>query len=286
MTDVTKHHFSALGCSSQKYLLDCPAKYLDYKLNKDFKPTDDMKLGSLLDMFLLEPEKVEQKFMRFPFDKLTGDGKYTTNANKAVRDEAIQEAISKNVELITTKDHWQIAEHTAERIRNEDSLFRHFTEPKTVHVYRQFESENGCPMQGELDIEFAEGSAEDWLIIDIKNSNDISRNKFRRTVQDLHYNTQMAAYQCSFASSHGIKPPVWFLAIDAVRCYDAYLNGLKTKWWTWYQMPQEGWHGLDNGMENHLEACRIFMECNASGEWPAYEYLAEGDWKGLNVNQL
>lgn len=262
--------FEALGVSSQKYLLDCPAAYLEYK-NEKKAASDDMKAGTLLDMMLLEPENIEKRVLQLPFDKLKGDGSFRTNENKAIRDEWRAVAAAQGKDLIEERGIWEKIEVVTTRIKAEDKLFQKFAEARSFHNYRKWASSfNGCPMQGETDMEFPD--ANNPYVIDIKTSNDISHNAFKRTAINFHYHTQAATYLDAFESLYKLRARYLILAIDIDRTFKAKLNGSMAKWWTWYEMPYEGFHGLDQGMENHRIASERFLKCNESGIWDAYDY--------------
>lgn len=244
--DTSRIGSSGLKLLAKKTPAHFYAEYLDP--NRVRKPqTAAMAFGSLLHTVVLEPEKLERKYIVKPegIDR-------RTNAGKAAYAEFELAAMGKE---ITTGDDIR----TAQLMR--DSIFRHpgarlllDADGKAEETILFTHPETGSAGKARLDFINCERN----LIIDVKTTEDASPAEFARSIYNYQYHLQSAWYLDGYFYKTGYAADGFvFIAVEkeppfAAACYPI---GVRSE---------------NIGRELYMKHLRIYEDCKAHNVWPAY----------------
>jgi exodeoxyribonuclease VIII len=94
--------------------------------------------------------------------------------------------------------------------------------------------------------------------IDLKTTEDATKEGFERSVAKWGYDVQVAHYEATFTASEGMALDRFvFVAVEKSAPYEVAMFELPDVW-------------LEMGRAKAKAARTIFAECIASGEWPGY----------------
>ena len=217
-----------LSPSSMKQFAKSPQHYIAY-LNKKFVQTADMKLGSLIDLMILEPEKVKSTYEVYV--KASGTGSQAVNKN-------VLEQISKAKKIAITKEDLEIAEKCKQAIMDTDET-RILIEGKTLvqKTLRWRDKANNLPLIGKVDFE-----AKAWdtdFAVDLKSSISADPDDFIRQAVNLRYHLQTGAYLDGYKKTQFRFPTFAFLVVEKkepfgvsiVICDSHYVEKAMAEWY-------------------------------------------------------
>jgi len=189
--DDTRYHGSGgVSSTSLKYLLQRAPNYFLCKQNQQNKPTEAMKMGSLVHTMILEPETVKQKYVQCPE---FGDLRKTANKTAKLEfEERNQDKDAVKSEL------YEKAERMAESVLshptasllldgsiNESSVYWWFKgDYEDERKYKQM-----CKVRPD-----AISTTHPGMIIDIKTTDDASFTGFAKSIHKFNYHLSAAMY--------------------------------------------------------------------------------------------
>jgi len=96
----------------------------------------------------------------------------------------------------------------------------------------------------------------EWIIVDLKTTDDASPDAFARKVANYDYDFQAAYYSAILAQTEQIEvPPFWFwIAVEKTAPYTSVVYSA-TEW-------------TQSGEEKMIRALDLYKECKATGQWP------------------
>ena len=101
---------------------------------------------------------------------------------------------------------------------------------------------------------------DEWVIADLKTTDDASPDGFGRKAAGLHYDMQASFYSSLLAMHYGLEsPPYWFwIAVE------------KTEPYTCAVYSFEEW--AESGESKMMRALEKYRECSESGIWPGPDW--------------
>ena len=242
--EATYHADEALSQSGAKLLLDCPARYLADRRKQRRKPTPEMEFGTVVHAIILgQPE---------PWVEVEADSWRTKAAQEQAKDARsagripilTADLIRANAVAVAARKHPYIAAVLAAEGDNELSLSWH-------------DERTGVACRGRLD-RLAIDDAGNPVIFDIKTtSRTAAPAAFGRQAASLDYPIQAWAYNDGYRTLTGVTPTFIFAVVETEEPYLVSLNYADE-------------HTLAVGRAGWERALDIYVECTASGQWPAY----------------
>ena len=180
-----------LSYSSLKYALGDMRLWEMYMRGQLKKESDALTFGSLYDMMLFEPEKVNDQFYNLDDSDIIADigGKYPRNTKK-YREWKAQVAQENSDKTLISSEDWKKASEMIERLEACGLLSSYLSGKYQVEFNEDID---GVPVKGFLDC------LGDGFITDSKSSRSVS--KFRYDVNSFSYDIQAYIYTSVF----GIK---------------------------------------------------------------------------------
>ena len=196
-----------LSYSSLKYALGDMRLWEMYMRGQLKKESDALTFGSLYDMMLFEPEKVNDQFYNLDDSDIIADigGKYPRNTKK-YREWKAQIAEENSDKTLISSEDWKKASEMIERLEACGLLSSYLSGKYQVEFNEDID---GVPVKGFLDC------LGDGFITDSKSSRSVS--KFRYDVNSFSYDIQAYIYTSVF----GIKDYYWVVQEKAYPFYPA-----------------------------------------------------------------
>lgn len=243
--EYRKH--KAVNFSSLKHILRSPAHYRA-AIEGPIEQSHAMLLGTLTHAVALEgKDLLEMVAIKPPGMNLT------TKEGKAWKAE------NEGRQIIDWDDVSDI-QGMANSVRNH---------PYASHILKQCQhretpilaSLKGVECKALLDAHGTDGK--EWVVVDLKTTDDASPDAFARKVANLHYDFQASFYSSLLAQAEQIEErPFWFwIAVE------------KTAPYTCAVYTSEEW--LDSGDEKMMRALDLYKQCSASGDWHGPEWAKE-----------
>lgn len=215
---------TAVNYSSLKKMDKSPkAFYASYFLGKNEEPTEAMKFGTLAHMAILQGSKFKDAYVVMPeFMGLTLDGKPSAQSKDAKQKRAAWLADQPPETIITTIEDRDRLFSMIDSIlshRQAHDLLKN-GKPEIAGYWRDPETGLRCRMK--LDFLPFNVSA----LLDLKTTQDSLWEEFRRSVESLRYDIQIAMYSEGVKQITGIEPEhkMW-MAVESkmpfeVACYE------------------------------------------------------------------
>lgn len=250
-----------LSYSSIKQFQKSPRHFISYKL-KEFKPTDAMIFGDLIDTLLTAEDEVEDKFLLLPSECSFGSHAGVTAYCNALdiptmdgeklpaRKVWVQSHLDKETKRIVDKGQLEHARRIAEKVWTNNAsrwVLENTTETQKPIEFEAF----GWNWRGYQDC-FGDG----LLVADLKLTADADFRKFSREIERLGYDTQAAVYTIG----PGIDLPFFNVGYDRSGhvCVIEQSQGY----------VQNAWDRIERTME-------YFERCIALNEWnKSYDFWA------------
>lgn len=241
------------------------AKYLDPN-REPTEPTAAMRLGTAIHTAVLEPDEFAHRHHVAPqVDRRTKDG-------KAAWEEAVAAAEAAGAELISAADA-EVCRRIAAQVREH---------PTARKVFATGEAEMSCYWT-DRETGVLCKCRPDWLslpmVVDLKSTDDASRDGFMRSAWNWRYHVQAAWYMDGIEQATGQR-------------VDAFVFGAFEKSaphaCAFYFADQAM---LEIGRAEYRRLLRIYADCLAADKWPGYDTavtaLTVPTWalKSANDNQ-
>ena len=196
-----------LSYSSIKYALGDMRLWEMYMRGQLKKESDALTFGSLYDMMLFEPEKLDDQFYRLDDGDIVADigGKYPRNT-KRYREWKTEIAKENEGKTLVTQEDWKKAVEMIDRLEACGLLSSYLSGEYQVEFNEEID---GVPVRGFLDC------LGDGFITDSKSSRSI--DKFRYDVNSWCYDIQAYIYTQVF----GIKDYYWVVQEKTYPFYPA-----------------------------------------------------------------
>lgn len=259
--------WDAFSKSCVPSILRSPAHYQEYKKNPP--DTAALRLGSLVDLMLFEPENVEKEFEKAPeFYLNKGVQKpwnYNANYCNDWRDERINDGIT-----IVTYDQWEDAKLMKDAILNHRLAAEWIKEGEHQVSIIWEDDITGEKCKARLDnLRIGEG------IDDLKTTENASPTKFSKHINDFMYHVQGAVYSDGWAKASK-DIPLHFNIIAAEKT-PPYAVATYTL----------GIDSLILGRHLWRKALDEYHDCKMADSWPAYsQYAEEIDVPGWELSKL
>lgn len=225
----------------------CPIKFwLSSPWNPDREPLNSttMDIGKAAHLAVLEPEKVEREVV------LHGHDAYTTNAAKAVRDEA---HASGKIPLKPAE--WAMVEEMRRAILDDPLARGAFTGEGESEVTATWTDPNfGVPCKARADRMIECGGA----LVDLKTAVSAHPIGWSKALWQFGYFSRAAWYLDGWEIATGKRPQeYWFVVVEKKRPWLTAVHKLEQK-------------DIDWGAMINQIAVAQFANCMARGEWPGY----------------
>jgi exodeoxyribonuclease VIII len=240
MTTAEYRSHPAVNFSTLKAILKSPAHY-QAALHEDRVETPAMLLGTLAHSMILEGKELDTMAAIKPpgLNLATKEGKAWKESTGSLpiisNDDAIAldgmaRALAQNIHAV--------------------ALLAGCNQRETPIVA----SVRNVECKGLIDAHGTNG--EDWVIADLKTTDDASPEAFARKVANYHYDLQAELYKSLLAQHHGIEsePSFYWIAVE------------KTAPYTCAVYDSSDW--IVSGERKLETALETLKECRASGKWP------------------
>lgn len=213
---------SAVGSSSIALMLQSPRAFYQGHFKGKMKPeSNDMRLGKIIHMALLEPDRFESSYVVMPeFWGYTNDGKRTNNANcKDVKDKkAAWLADRPPGQVIVTEEEMEQLRGMIESVNSHPQGPGVFSKGKTevVGYYRDPRTGIKCKIKPDfLGDDF-------WMITDFKTCVSSDTMLFGSKAFGLRYDLRIWMYSYGVEQITGVRPEQqFFMACEKSWPYEA-----------------------------------------------------------------
>lgn len=176
-----------LSASSAKEFHKSPAHYLRYKL-RDTAPTPAMEWGTAVHTFILEPDKIDERY--YFIDEGDILGKLTDNKNPRAT-KVYKEWLAEQQAAAGERKVYSRGEYTILNRIQEEAWSNNQTAPYLVNTAKEMELQgeiHGVPFRGFADIVGFD------FIADVKTTQSAHPDEFQRTAYNNLYHLQAAVY--------------------------------------------------------------------------------------------
>lgn len=182
-----------LSYSRMKHILKSPSHFAQEWTKPSKPPSDAMKLGSLVDLYLFEVEKFEDKYVLMP------EINKRTNAGKAEYELFVEQNKGKT---FVDQDQIDKAKLLAQSLKDHPVANEFVMNCQSAqHELRWTDKSTGIKLRGFRDgLSEFNGNRVQW---DLKTAADASTDKFQRVAIDLCYDIQAASYFYGHALNSG-----------------------------------------------------------------------------------
>lgn len=238
----------SLSYSSIKQFMKSPRHFISYKL-KEFEPTDAMNEGTLCDMLLTEPDKVESTFGVIPTtcnkSSKSGVAAFEEFLQISVPDwksrgAVIDAALSATGKIFVDKSVWDKCVRIADKVKTNYASAWILENSEQNQAEVSFE-DFGWTWRGRMDL-YCPG----FFTADLKKTSDADPQFFHRQIRKLKYDLQGAIY------NHGKDQPYFIIGYDNQAAVS--VTQLKPS------AMQSAWGHLARTMDK-------FNECVALNQW-------------------
>ena len=250
MENSDYHARTEVSASQLKVLNRSPLHLWDRFINPDrvpFEPTPAMILGTLAHCAILEPEEFDKRYIVVPegIDKRTTQGKQLWADLLATGREPIK------------FDTWQLVSGMLQAAIKHPlyAIIRDAIKEKPLFWQ---DDETGIQCRALPDVLIA--PCDKWprgLILDLKTTGDISPESFAKRVWDGDMLIQSGHYCEAFSYKYSHLPAYGWIAVETDRPH-----AVK------FYMATES--QIDYGRAECSRLLRIYADCTASNNWPAY----------------
>lgn len=239
MTTEEYRAHPALNFSLAKSLLKSPAHFQAAK-REVREPTSAMHIGTIAHALILEGLDITSHYAVRPagMSFVTKEGKaWKAEQNKPII--GFDEAVDIH-DMATAVGANANAAHLLKQCQHRETPI--------------FASVMGVECKALLDCHGTDG--QEWVICDLKTTQDASPRGFAKSVSDMHYDLQAAWYSTILAKSEQIEnPPYWtWIAVEKKA---PFVNVVYTA---------EQW--VESGMRKLETVLEKYKECTESGHWP------------------
>ena len=221
------------------------SRYLDPQ-REPVEPTASMKLGTAIHTAVLEPGEFSKRHHVAPeVDRRTKDGKAVWEAAVATAEEAGAELISASDSLVCNAISAQVRSHpTARKVfeAGDAEMSAYWTDRETGVL---------CKCRP------------DWLnlplVVDLKSTEDASRDGFMRSAWNWRYHVQAAWYLDGVEQATGQRPDAFiFAAFEKSAPFAC----------AFYYADQAM---LEIGRAEYRRLLRLYADCLSADKWPGYD---------------
>lgn len=240
------HNSPGISSSGISLILDCPKRYWHEYLSGETvrESTKAIVIGQALHTLALEPDTFSDRFFVMPdTDRRTRAGK--EEWENALRSLGTRTAIS--------ADEFMIADSMAASIRKHP-MFRKLAGNGNIEDSILWkDEETGALLRSRPDY------YNDFLIVDLKTTDDASPAAFARSIAAYGYHRQAAMACDALTSQTGFE-------------YDSVVQFVVEKNPPWlvavYLLSPES---IDQGRLEYMRGAQIYQDCMEKNEWPGYE---------------
>jgi len=241
------HAIDALGSTDIKRLLRSPAHFRAGR-DEPSLPTDAMLLGTAIHLAVLEPDAFAVQAVASPkFDRRTKDGKAAAAAFEAEH----------AGRMLLDPDDWDTVRRVADAVHAHAGARTLLTDGRAEVSLTWTDPDTGAPAKARVD-----WLRNDRCMVDLKSAEDASPAGFARAVARYGYVAQQAHYVSGGGSLLGDVPLFAFVAVEKQPPYAVGVYVIDAS-------------AVSAAFERVRSAYRRYMECKASGRWPAYSQLVE-----------
>lgn len=242
-----------------------PAHYWAHYLDPNREARKETKAfftGTLLHTDILEPGMIEKKYIVLPADAPSKDCLRHRNAKAPSADTLKNIAwwddwnLKYPDKIIIDAPLWDRAQRIRDRVMNHPAARWILDRPAiTEQPHTWDDLRTGAPCKCMPDRRLHE----DYMLIDLKSTEDVSPEGFSKSVVNYRYDVQGAFYMDGFDSGPDPIRHDDFIFI-AVEKEPPFAVGV-------YRLPEEA---IKFGREKYLRNLATYMECRETGKWPAY----------------
>jgi hypothetical protein len=218
-----------LSYSSLKHFRKSPRHYIQY-LTEPFVQSDEMRLGSLVDCLILEPERFEERFYLYVRPSLR------SNAGKEEMEGLITQA---NGRMMIEQDTLDVAKICVARLLEvpESKIFFE-NKRKVQHTLKWTDRETGLPLVGKPDFDCV---IDDTLFVcDLKTTRSADPEDFNRDIVKLDYILQCGMYLEGYHKRFYKFPEFVFICVETSPPYNVSVNYADPKFKSMAQQELRG----------------------------------------------
>ncbi len=247
MPEAEYHALDALGSTDIKRLLRSPAHFRAGR-DASSEPTAAQEIGTAIHLAVLEPGRFAAETVAAPkFDRRTKDGKAAA---------AEFEALHAGKVLLDPVD-FDIVRRVADSVHAHPGARELLSGGLSEVSLRWTDPDTGAPAKARVD-----WLRNDRCMVDLKSAEDASPAGFARAAARYGYVAQQAHYVSGGGVLLGDVPLFAFVAVEKDPPYAVGVYVLDA-------------NAVSAAFERVRSAYRRYMECKASGHWPAYSKLVE-----------
>jgi len=240
MTTAEYRKADAVNFSSLKHILKSPAHYKAAIENKQ-EETKAMLLGTLTHSVALEGKRLLEIAAIKP-----------EGLSLATKEGKEWKALAEDKPIISdqeAKDIWGMAKSIQDNPYAAHLLFQ--CQHRETPLFAELQ---GVPCRALLDAHGTDGV--EWIVVDLKTTDDASPDAFARKVANFDYDFQAAYYSAILARAEQIETaPFWFwIAVEKTAPYTCVVYSA-TEW-------------TQSGEDKMIRALDAYKECKATGQWP------------------
>lgn len=253
---ISKSGLDVLARSPMHYW----AKYLDPNRERR-EPTPTMKLGTAIHTAVLEPHEFAARYLTVPDDAPRKPTEAQRNAKKPSDDTvaAIEwwdafHFMANGREILDAKDY-EVCQRISERVRSHPTARAVFADGVAEQSVYWEDPETGVLCKCRPDWLPAGGA----MIVDLKSTEDASRDAFMRSAWTYRYWVQAAWYLDGIEIATGQRPEAFvFAAFEKSAPYAP----------AFYFADNEM---IQMGRREYRRLLAIMAECQRTGVWPGYD---------------
>ena len=242
-TNKEYHTGEGVSKSDLDLLHICPAKYRYRKDNPDENETPALLFGSMVHKLILEPERFDQEFAVAP------EGDRRKKAGKQAYEDFLQTAGERR---IVTKADYDKGCEMRDAVMSNAKMKQLLTGGETETSYYWSDERTGVKCKCRPD------KVNMGYIIDLKTTNDASREGFARSLFNYRYHVQAAWYLVGYEAATGVKPAGFiFVAVEKEPPYASAIYVVNDV-------------TVDLGAKEAAANLDTFVNCSETGNWYGY----------------
>ncbi len=193
-----------LSYSSLMAFKRSPAHYMHY-LTEPPKETPALLFGRFFHCMILQPEKLDKKYVSLPEVELTKNGQPTAEGKRIIID--FMNDVGHAKKMFIKREDWKTAEQMKKAIDENKLAMATMNKVGQTEKKVTFKT-NGIPM-----ISYIDGIGEDFLF-ELKTASDAFPDRWYKDAYNYNYHIQAAIYQKAFAGKSGKFLPMRYIVIE------------------------------------------------------------------------
>jgi exodeoxyribonuclease VIII len=247
-TEAEYHAFDAISNSTLGYFHNKTPAHAYYKMTHPEEPTTAMKLGSATHAACLQPERLEQEFVR----GLEGVG-------RRKKDDVAQWLEFEQAhphQYVLKPEDWDLCMTMREAVMKHDfarELIEGDGHTEKAAIWEDWEHKVPCKLLADRFTMWRNFS----VVADLKTTRDASTWGFGKSVMDFGYHRQASWYLEGLKQISAVPRRFFFICVEKDPPHLVQVHELDEQ-------------ALDQGYRDTRRCLQAYVECMKSGIWPGY----------------